>query len=40
MVDKVYKKQNKIKTILELDFLANYELSKKKSFHWCWSIKK
>tara|TARA_B100000780_G_scaffold255535_1_gene204208 strand:- start:816 stop:1385 length:570 start_codon:yes stop_codon:yes gene_type:complete len=32
MVDKVYKNQDEIKTILELDFLANYELNKKNLF--------
>ena len=32
MVDKVYKNQGQIKTILELNFLANYELSKKNLF--------
>ena len=29
LVDKVYENKEKIKTILELDFLANYKLSKK-----------
>ena len=40
LVDKAYENKEKIKTILELDFLANYKLNKKKYTYLCWSIKK